>query len=107
VRALDPSIGWGNVEELLAALVELCHESNRLFILANTPKSRRPHIPPLRVPRPERPDGQTEHVHTRKRPASSEELARFFGGSVRYRPRMAALERPAGSGDPVTAPAGE
>lgn len=93
VRALDPAPGWGNVEELLASLVELVHEGNRLFVYANTPKNKRVKIPALTVPRPANVAGDTEGVK-KKRPATAEEMARFFGGAVRYEPGIVPLERP-------------
>lgn len=56
-----------------------------VFILANrNPKKPKPHLPVLRIPRP------GDNVEQdRKRPATSEELARFLSsrGLVRYKPK--------------------
>lgn len=105
VLELPEAIGWTNVEELLAGIVELTYETNRLIVYANTPKNRRPHIRDLKIPRPTPAAGQGEDVTPKKRPATSEEMAGFFGGAVRYVPELGTLERP-GSGNGVPSAGG-
>lgn len=91
--------GWGNVEELLAALVELTDGTNRLLFRANTKKGvTQPK--PIKVPRPSGEPGETEPVK-RKRPATSEELKAFFGGAVRYTgPKVEDVNPTPGDGRP-------
>lgn len=96
----DPrATGWGNVEELLAALVEVSDAGNRLFFKAHAKKgTQAPKA--IKVPRPERATGETEPVR-RKRQATSEELRAFFGGSARYTGPPIEEIVPAGSGNEV------
>lgn len=71
--------GWGNAEELLALIAELTHDSNRLFVVANSRKGTA--IPKrLELERPPR-KGQKKTY----RNATSEEIAAMFGlGAIRY-----------------------
>lgn len=83
-RALGaPAPGsWTNVEELLAGIVEVMGDFRNLFVMANRdPKKPKPRLPEVRIRRPGDPREQD-----RKRPATSEELARFLSrrGRVRY-----------------------
>lgn len=98
------AIGWTAVEELLAQTVELIYETNRILVYVNTDKKKRQRIPDHKVPRPKLAAALAEPPAP-KRPANSQEIARFFGGAVRYQPNMAALERPASCENPVTSPA--
>lgn len=101
----DPrATGWGNVEELLAALVEVVDAGNRLFFRANTKRGQR-QPDPIEVPRPERGTGETEDVRAPKRQATSEEIRAFFGGAVRYTGPPNVEEVSSSSGNPVTSPA--
>lgn len=79
---------WHNVEELLAQIMETIYEGHRLFYKANAKKGSQP-PPPLKVPRPAHVEEQTAKAK-KKRPATSEELARFFGNRsviVNYTPK--------------------
>lgn len=69
---------WGNVEELLAATVEVLADFRRVFILAQPrPKGRgKPNVPEVRVPRPAKSGGQDRE---KPKPATSAELAAFMG----------------------------
>lgn len=75
--------GWGATEELLASTVEQIDHTNRLIFAANT-KQGTPLPDPIRIPRPT--DGEDDAPT--KRPATSEELAVWFGGrgspAIRY-----------------------
>lgn len=98
----DPrATGWGNTEELLAALIETVDSGNRLYFRANTKRGTR-QPDPITVPRPERKTGETEDVsRPRKRQATPEEMRAFFGGSVRYTgPSVEDVD--ASSGNPVS-----
>lgn len=85
---------WGNLEELVAGLIEVVDHGNRLFFAAHAKKgSQTPD--PIRIHRPRR-RGQAadEEAPTERRPATSEELKAFFGGAVRYTGDRKALEPP-------------
>lgn len=73
-----------NSEELLAELIELVDESNRLFYDAHTKKHAAPLRDPITVPRPWRRQEQIE-----KRPATAEEIRDMFGGGghIIYTPK--------------------
>lgn len=73
---------WGNVEELLAGLIEVLDYGNRLFFSAHAKKGTSA-PKPIKVHRP-KPRGQSEEDVAERRPATSEELRAFFGGAVRY-----------------------
>lgn len=76
---MDPAAqyGWDYGEELLAAIVELLDTGNRLFFQAHTKKGTRP-PKPIEIRRPWDP------VPDKPKMATSEEIARFFGGVVKY-----------------------
>lgn len=98
----DPrATGWGNVEELLAGILEVVDAGNRLYFRAHTKRGAQ-QPKPIKVPRPERTTGETEPVKV-KRQATSEELRAFFGGAVRY--TGPPLEEIVPAGDPVTSAA--
>jgi hypothetical protein len=80
-RALEApeAIGWGNVEELLAGLIEVVDVGNRLYLKVHKKKGT-PDPKPIRVPRP----GDAEEEKER-RPATSDEIKAFFG-DIRYVP---------------------
>lgn len=80
-RAVVPERAWPAyaAEELLAVLVELVDEGNRLFGAAHS-KEGRPHRKPVEVLRPA---DIIERAKPRRQ-STPEELARFFGGAVRY-----------------------
>lgn len=99
------AIGWTAVEELLAQIVELVYESIRVLVYVNTPKNKRPRIPDRKIPRPTSLVASMAAEPKVKRAATSEEMARFFGGTVQYRPKMTPLERPASCDNPVASPA--
>lgn len=103
----DPrATGWGNVEELLAALIETVDAGNRLYFRAHTKKGKE-QPKPIRVPRPTKAPGEDGAVRKPKRQATSEEMRAFFGGgAVRYTgPRVDDVS--SSSGNPVTTPAVE
>lgn len=64
--------GWGNVEELLAGLIETVDVGNRVLYMANAKKGTRA-PKPLKITRPG--DREAE----RPKMATSAEMARFFG----------------------------
>lgn len=75
-------VDWGNVEELLAGLIEVLDYGNRLFISAHSKKGAAA-PKPIKVHRPKRRGLEAEEERER-RPATSEELRAFFGGAARY-----------------------
>lgn len=77
---------WGNVEELLVLVAQVVDAGNRLFFSAHSKKGAQ-QPKPLDVPRPGR-RGE-EEAEKKRRPATSEELAAFFGGAVRVDPTPA------------------
>lgn len=80
---------WGNLEELLAGLLEVQHDARNLFVAAHAdPKKPRPSLKDLHVPRPGEEPDQTRRV------ATAEELAQFVKGRgiVRYSPKAPELE---------------
>lgn len=81
-RALGARETWGNVEELLAVAIENIDATNRILYAANSKKGAT-QPKPIKVPRPSGQTGETDPV-PKKRPATSEELARYFGANVRY-----------------------
>lgn len=77
---------WHNVDELLAQLLEMTFEGQRLFYKAHAKKGSNP-PPSLKVPRPE---SVTRQTRGPKRQASASELAHFLGGRrvvVNYTPK--------------------
>lgn len=76
-----PERAWpaGAVEELLAVLVELADEQNRMFGAAHS-KEGRPHRKPVEVRRP----ADIAERSAPRRQSTPEELAAFFGGAIRY-----------------------
>lgn len=75
--------GWSNAEELLALLAELQHDHSRLFIVANSKKGT-PVPKPLHINRPRGAAATDADRGVGKRPATSDELVRWFGGRARY-----------------------
>lgn len=70
-RALEPEAwSWGNLEEMLALVVEFIDHSNRMFFAAHN-SDKTPVWDPVRVPRPGRPRNEP------RRMATSEELLHF------------------------------
>lgn len=74
---------WTNNEELLALIAEQIHENTRAFVIAHSKRGAAA-PPALRIPRPDRDSARAAGATDRKRPATSEELVAFFGGSARY-----------------------
>lgn len=75
-RAQDPDgygASWGNVEELLALLIEITDRHDRHFVIANSRKNaRKPRA--FQIPRPR------DRRGGRKRNATGDELARMVKG---------------------------
>lgn len=82
-RKLGARETWGNVEELLAALIEQVDAGNRLLYRINSKRGTK-QPDPIKVPRPSGRDGETDPVPKKRRPATSEELVKFFGGAARF-----------------------
>lgn len=76
----DPlEVEWSIEVQLLAAIAELLDEANMLFFTAHA-KEGTPFREPIRIRRP----GAEQLETTTRRPATSDELRRFFKGAVRY-----------------------
>jgi hypothetical protein len=90
-RALRPDLAaWSQTDELLALVAELIDHGNRLYFSAHT-TARDTQPEPLRVRRPAR--GELAAMAAAQpapdavpRMATSEEMAEFFGMTVRYFP---------------------
>jgi hypothetical protein len=64
---------WTTAEELLATLIEVVDQGNRLVIMANTKKGTR--VPdPIEIPRP--------YDRAHRRLSTIEEQRKFFAGAV-------------------------
>lgn len=87
-RSVAPHrLEWSTTEELLATLIEVTDAGNVMFFAAHS-KPGTPRPRPIRVPRPGQPDGNgAEPARRRRRPATADDMRRFFGGAVRYTPR--------------------
>jgi hypothetical protein len=72
---LGPAAGWGDREELLAAIVDALGQTNYLLGRAHFPKQS-PSKPPKPVPRPG--DNGTQADDSGDPPVTAEELAEFL-----------------------------